>query len=58
MIDQFINIDGKEYEIADKKDMFMITMKSSFVGYITKQGEYLGKSLSEEIVQQLKEAIL
>ena len=58
MIDQLINIDGKEYEIADKKDMFMITMKSSFVGYITKQGEYLGKTLPEEIVQRLKEAIL
>ena len=58
MIDKLINIEGREYEIADKKDMFMITLKSSFVGYITKQGEYLGKSLSDEIVQQLKEAIL
>jgi len=58
MIDQLINIDGKEYEIADKKDMFMITMKSSFVGYITKQGAYLGKTLPEEIVQRLKGAIL
>ena len=58
MIDKLINIEGREYEIADKKDMFMITLKSSFVGYITKQGEYLGKSLSDEIVKQLKEAIL
>ena len=58
MIDQFVNIDGKEYEITDKKDMFMITIKSSFIGYITKQGEYLGKSLTEEIVEKLKEAIL
>jgi hypothetical protein len=58
MIDQFVNIDGKEYEIAEKKDMFMITMESSFIGYITKKGEYLGKSLTEEIVEKLKEAIL
>jgi hypothetical protein len=58
MIDKFINIEGREYDIADKTDMFMITLKSSFVGYITKQGEYLGKSLSNEIVKQLKEAIL
>jgi hypothetical protein len=58
MIDQFVNIDGKEYEVTDKKDMFMITIKSSFIGYITKQGEYLGKSLTEEIVEKLKEAIL
>jgi hypothetical protein len=58
MIDQFIEIEGKEYEISDKKDMFMITLKSSFVGYLTKEGEYLGKSLSENIVSKLKEAIL
>jgi hypothetical protein len=58
MINQFIEVDGREYEISDKKDMFMITIKSSFVGYITKDGEYLGKSLPNDIVIQLKEAIL
>ena len=58
MINQFIEVDGREYEISDKKDMFMITIKSSFVGYITKDGEYLGKSLANDIVIQLKEAIL
>lgn len=58
MIDQFIEIDGREYEVSDKKDMYMITVKSSFVGYITKEGEYLGKALSNDIVSQLKEAIL
>jgi hypothetical protein len=58
MIDQFIEIEGTEYEISDKKDMFMITLKSSFVGYLTKEGEYLGKSLSENIVAKLKELIL
>ena len=58
MIDQLIVIDGKEYEIADKKDMFMITLKSSFVGYLTKDGEYLGKTLSAEIVDKLKEVVL
>jgi hypothetical protein len=58
MIDQFIEVDGREYEISDKKDMYMITIKSSFVGYITKDGEYLGKTLPNEIVIQLKEVIL
>ena len=58
MINQFIEVDGQEYEISDKKDMFMITIKSSFVGYITKDGEYLGKSLANDIVFQLKEAII
>ena len=58
MISQFIEVDGLEYEISDKKDMFMITIKSSFVGYITKDGEYLGKSLANDIVFQLKEAII
>lgn len=58
MINQFIEVDGREYEISDKKDMFMITIESSFVGYITKDGEYLGKSLANDNVIQLKEAIL
>jgi hypothetical protein len=58
MIDQFIKVDGREYEVSDKKDMYMITIKSSFVGYITKDGEYLGNTLPNEIVIQLKEAIL
>lgn len=58
MIDQFIEIDGQEYEVLDKEDMYMITIKSSFVGYITKDGEYLGKTLPNEIVILLKEAIL
>ena len=58
MIDQFIKVDGREYEVSDKNDMYMITIKSSFVGYITKDGEYLGNTLSDEIVIQLKEAIL
>lgn len=58
MIDQFIEINGREYEVSDKKDMYMITIKSSFVEYITKDGEYLGKTLTNEIVILLKEAIL
>ena len=58
MIDQFIKVDGRDYEVSDKKDMYMITIKSSFVGYITKDGEYLGNTLPDEIVIQLKEAIL
>ena len=58
MIDQFVKVAGREYEVSDKKDMYMITIKSSFVGYITKDGEYLGNTLSNEIVIQLKEAIL
>lgn len=58
MIDQFIEVDGREYEITGKKEMYMITMKSSFVGYLTKDGEYLGNTLPDEIVIQLKEAIL
>ena len=58
MIDQFVKVDGREYEVSDKKDMYMITIKSSFVGYITKDGEYLGNTLPDEIVIQLKEAIL
>jgi hypothetical protein len=58
MIDQFIEVGGQEYEISDKKDMYMITIKSSFVGYITKYGEYLGNTLSNEIIIQLKEVIL
>ena len=58
MINQFIEVNGREYEISDKKDMFMITIKSSFVGYITKDGEYFGKSLANDIVFQLKEAII
>ena len=58
MIDQFIKVNGREYEVSDKKDMYMITIKSSFVGYITKDGEYLGNTLPDEIVIQLKEAIL
>ena len=58
MIDQFIKVDGREYEVSDKKDMYMITIKSFFGGYITKDGEYLGKTLPNEIVIQLKEGIL
>jgi hypothetical protein len=58
MIDQFIEVGGIEYEVSDKKDMYMIAIKSCFVGYITKEGEYLGKSLPNEIVHQLREAIL
>ena len=58
MIDKFIVIDGKEYGVTDKKDMYMITIKSSFIGYITKEGEFLGKTLSDETVNKLKEAIL
>lgn len=58
MIDQFIEIAEQEYEVSDKEDMYMITIKSSFVGYITKDGEYLGKTLPNEIVILLKEAIL
>jgi hypothetical protein len=58
LIDQFIELDGQEYEISDKKEMYMVTIKSSFVGYITKDGEYLGKTLPKQIVIQLKEAIL
>jgi hypothetical protein len=45
MIDQIIAIDGKDYEITDKIDMHMVTVVGSFVGYITKDGEYIGKSL-------------
>jgi hypothetical protein len=58
MIDQFIKVDGREYEVSDKKDMYMIIIKSSFVGYINKNGEYLGKTLPDEIVIQWKEALL
>lgn len=58
MFDQFIEVNGREYEITNKKEMYMITMKSSFVGYITKDGEYPGNTLPDEIGIQLKEAIL
>ena len=58
MIDQFIEIAGQEYEVSDKEELYMITIKSSFVGYITKDGEYLGKTLPNEIVILMKEAIL
>jgi hypothetical protein len=58
MIDQFIKVDGRDYEVLDKKDMYMITIKSSFVGYITKDGGYLGNTFPNEIVIQLKEVIL
>jgi hypothetical protein len=57
MIDQLIEIEGNEYEIADKKDMFMITLKSSFVGYLTKDGEYLGKTLSKHVVAEIKKVL-
>jgi len=37
--DRYIDIDGVEYEITNKTDMYMITLNSFFVGYITKDGE-------------------
>ncbi|HEX8609612.1 MAG TPA: hypothetical protein VF679_13300 [Pedobacter sp.] len=58
MIDQILFIDGKGYEITDKQDMHMVTVTGCFVGYITKDGEYIGKSLTESTILQLKEAIL
>jgi hypothetical protein len=33
MIDLFINIEGKEYKIAEKKDVLMLTLNSSFIAY-------------------------
>ena len=58
MIDQIVFIDGKDYEITDKQDMHMVTTAGCFVGYITKDGEYIGKSLTDSTVVLLKEAIL
>jgi hypothetical protein len=37
------------------KDMHIIAVKTSFVGYITKDGEYLGKTLPPAIMVKLKE---
>jgi len=45
-------------KITEQEDMYMITIKSSFIGYLTKEGEYLGKSLAEDIVSKIKNAIL
>ena len=33
MVDLFKNIEVKEYEIAEKKDILTITLKSSFIDY-------------------------
>jgi hypothetical protein len=58
MIDQIVIIDGKDFEITDKKEMYMVTVAGSFVGYITRDGEYIGKSLLKSTIEQLKRAIL
>jgi hypothetical protein len=58
MIDQIVIIHEASFEITEKIDMYMITVARSFVGYITKDGEYIGKSLIESTITSLKEAIL
>ena len=59
MIDQIIIIGDTEYEILDKGEMYMVTIASSFVGYIAKsEKEYLGKALPDDIVAQILEGVL
>ena len=58
MIDQRIIVDDVEYEISDRGDLYMVTIASSFTGYISKvTKEYLGKNLPAGVVNGILEGL-
>ena len=58
MIDRYVEVDGVRYEITDKGEMYMVTIASTFIGYIAKsEKEYLGKTLPDEVVAKILKVV-